>query len=194
MILQKIRAKLNKKYNLKDYIGKKNLHLGCGNKPMKDFINVDYYNKTYADDIVDLNKGLPYESNSIDLIYSDNVFEHIVNLLNLIKECHRVLKKGGVLIVKVPYFKSKHAFVDPTHINFFTIQSMDYYVKGKYFNEEYKFFDETFESMDIFLDYDNKSFLKKIIGIYAIARPNHFENSIWSNLFIFHNITYVLRK
>lgn len=194
MLLSKIYTEIIKKYDLNQYMGKKNLHFGCGNKPLKGFINVDFYNKTYADEIVDLNKELPYLSESIDLIYSDNVFEHINNLLELIRECNRVLKKGGVLIIKVPYFKSKHAFVDPTHIKFFTIQSMDYYVKNTYFNDEYKFFDEVFESMEIFLDYENRSFFKKLISIYATKRPNHFENSIWSNLYVFHNITYILRK
>ena len=193
-MINKIKKEFTKEYNLNAYLGKKNLHLGCGNKPMKGFINVDYYNKKYADEIVDLNQSLPYESESIDFIYSDNVFEHIDNLLDLIKECNRVLKKDGTLIIRVPYFKSKHAFVDPTHINFFTIQSMDYYVKNTYFNNEYKFFDEVFESMDIFLDPVNKSLFKKLISIYAIKRPNHFENSIFSNIFVFHNIIYVLRK
>jgi SAM-dependent methyltransferase len=148
MFLSKIYNEIIKEYDLNQYVGKKNLHFGCGNKPLKGFINVDFYNKTYADDIVDLNKELPYLSESINLIYSDNVFEHINNLLELIRECNRVLKKGGVLIIKVPYFKSKHAFVDPTHINFFTIQSMNYYIKNTYFNDEYKFFDEAFESTE----------------------------------------------
>lgn len=194
MSINQVIKKFRKKFNLESYMGKNNLHLGCGNKPMKNFINIDFYNKIYADEIVDLNKKLPYESKTIDLIYSDNVFEHIENLLGLIRECHRILKKNGTLIVKVPYFKSKHAFVDPTHVNFFTIQSMDYYIANTYFNNQYKFFDETFESIEFFLDHPNEHLLKKIIAIYAIMRPNHFENSIWSNIFVFHNITYVLRK
>lgn len=193
-MLIKLIDEFHKKFSLDNYIGQKNLHFGCGNKPLKDFINIDFYNKKYADEIVDLNQKLPYENESIDLIYSDNVFEHIQNLLGLIQECNRVLKKGGHLIIKVPYFKSKHAFVDPTHIRFFTIQSMDYYVKNKYFYDEYKFFEESFESLEIYLDGEEKSFFKKLVSIYAIKRPNHFENSIWSNLFVFHNITYVLRK
>lgn len=176
------------------YLGTINLHLGCGNKPLKNFINVDYYNKTYADVITDLNKELPFINDSVDLIYSDNVFEHVENLVYLMKECHRILKPNGVLIVKVPYFKSKHAFVDPTHCNFFTVQSMDYYIKNSYFNEQYKFFDESFENLCVYLDPNNKSLLKKLVSIYAVYLPNRFENSILSNIFVFHNIVYVMRK
>lgn len=184
----------NKKFNLDNFIGENNLHLGCGNKPLQNFLNVDFYNKKFADELHDLNKPLSYQSDSFNLIYSDNVFEHIEILLGLIKECQRILKKGGYLIVKVPYFKSKHAFVDPTHVNFFTIQSMDYYVKNTFFYHEYRFFEEAFETMEIFLDPDNPSFTKKLVSSYAVKRANHFENSILSNLFVFHNIVYVLRK
>lgn len=194
MQLNQLKKEIIKKYDLNNYKSQKNLHLGCGNKALKDFINIDFYNKTCADEIIDLNKALPYDTESVDLIYSDNVFEHIENLLQLIQECNRILKKGGYLVIKVPYFKSKHAFVDPTHIKFFTIQSMDYYIKGKYFYNEYKFFEECFESLEIFLDNGEQSFLRKMIAFYAIKRPDHFENSLWSNLFVFHNITYILKK
>lgn len=182
-----------KNFSIEKYMGEVNLNLGCGNKPLKGFINVDYYNPKYADIILDLNKPLPFKDESVDLIFSDNVFEHIQNLVQLIRECHRVLKIGGFLVVKAPYFKSKHAFVDPTHVKFFTIQSMDYYVKGYFFNEHWRFFDESFSSLEIYLDVE-KSLLRKLIEFYALKRPNHFENSVISNIFVFHNIIYILRK
>lgn len=185
---------LSKNFELESYMGDNNLHLGCGNKILDNFINVDYYNNKYANKLVNLNEKLPYPSESIDLIYSDNVFEHIQNFLQLMQKCNRVLKPGGALIIKVPYFKSKHAYVDPTHINFFTIQSMDYYIKDTYFYKNYKFFEESFKSLVIFLDPNKCSILKKIAGYYAIKRPNVFENSILSNLFVFHNIVFILRK
>ena len=69
-----------RKYDLRNYKGFKNLHLGCGNKPLKDFLNVDLYNDKYTDQIIDLNKNVPFDDKTFDLIYSDNVFEHIKNL------------------------------------------------------------------------------------------------------------------
>ncbi|MEM2538331.1 MAG: class I SAM-dependent methyltransferase [Candidatus Methanomethylicia archaeon] len=192
--LQKILHELSKQFILEDYMGEKNLNLGCGNRPLKNFINIDYWNTKYADEVVDLNQILPYEDESIDLIYSDNVFEHVQNLIGLIKECHRVLKKDGYLIIRVPYFKSKHAFVDPTHVHFFTVQSMDYFVEGTYFYNQYRFFDESFSKLEIFFEPQSKSFVRKIVSLYATKRPNQFENSIWSNIFVFHNIIYVLKK
>ena len=181
-------------FSLEKYIGEKNLHLGCGNNYLKNFINSDFRNQKHIDQAVDLNEPLPYESNSVDSIYSDNVFEHIKNQLELIRECHRVLKKDGVLIIKVPYFKSKHAFADPTHCNFYTVQSMDCFVKDTNFNKRSNYFDENFESFEVFLDPYDKSIVKKILGVCAVRRPNTFENSILSNIFVFHNIVYVLKK
>jgi len=196
-VINKIRNMITqafKGFKLELYMGNHNLHLGCGNKILDNFINVDYYNNKYSDKLFNLNEKLPYDSNSIDLIYSDNVFEHINNFLQLIQECNRILKPGGTLIIRVPYFKSKHAFVDPTHINFFTIQSMDYYIKDTYFYKNYKFFEESFRNLEIFFDPNRCSILKKIVEYYAIKRPNVFENSILSNLIVFSNIIFVLKK
>ena len=193
--------KLNKLYkfykdefNLSNYSGATKLCLGCGNKPLSGFINVDLYNKTFADEIVDLNEKLPYADESIEVVYSDNVFEHIENILQLMQECNRILKKGGFLIIRVPYFRSRYAYIDPTHKHFFTLGSMNYYVKDSYFYNNYKFFEPAFESVVTYFDPENKGFWKKIISAYAIKRMDSFENSILSSMFIFKNIIYVLKK
>jgi hypothetical protein len=45
-------------------------------------------------------------------------------------ELHRVLRKGGVLRIIVPYAKSDWAFQDPTHKHFFTEVTMNYFSEG----------------------------------------------------------------
>ena len=191
---KKFRQLYRSDFKIRDFVGKSNINLGCGNRPLPNFLNVDFYNKNHADIVFDIKQDWPIDEGSADLIFSDNVFEHFSDIISLVKKCHSCLRSGGHLVVKVPYFKSKHAFVDPTHVKFFTIQSMDYFVEGKYFNSEYKFIDECFSSIDIFLDPGSNSFLRKVIAPYALMRPNLFENSILSNLVVFHNIVYVLRK
>jgi SAM-dependent methyltransferase len=44
----------------------------------------------------------PVDSNSIDLIISDNVLEHIENPDKFFMEIHRVLKNGGFLCIRTP--------------------------------------------------------------------------------------------
>ena len=57
-----------------------------------------------ADIIHDLRKGLPLPENSVDKIYASHVLEHIPyrELINLLRELHRILNKGGELYVSVP--------------------------------------------------------------------------------------------
>jgi ubiquinone/menaquinone biosynthesis C-methylase UbiE len=47
-------------------------------------------------------RRLPLCKNSVDIIISTAVFKHIRGLENLLKECHRVLRLGGKLIVTDP--------------------------------------------------------------------------------------------
>jgi len=60
--------------------------------------NADYYH--------DLNSifPFPFEANSIDNIYTSNTLEHVepANILNVLKEFHRILKSGGKCRIVVP--------------------------------------------------------------------------------------------
>ena len=49
-------------------------------------------------------EALPFTDNSIDFIVSTDVFEHVQDLQKVLSECHRVLKKGGKLLVVFPQF------------------------------------------------------------------------------------------
>lgn len=46
--------------------------------------------------------GIPYGDSLFDVVFSDNVFEHLDNPLAVYKEVARVLKPGGVLLFKTP--------------------------------------------------------------------------------------------
>jgi SAM-dependent methyltransferase len=51
---------------------------------------------------IDLNQPLPFADASFDLIYSVEVFEHLHRPYDVLRECHRVLKPGGFLVVSTP--------------------------------------------------------------------------------------------
>lgn len=72
-------------------------------------IGVDFipYEKT-VDVVCDLNKDLPLKSESFDLAFASNVFEHLYNPKLAISESARVLKKGGKLIASVPFLLMEH--------------------------------------------------------------------------------------
>jgi len=104
--LLKIKAKISFKVNgsseadafLKQSI--RRVHLGCGSTHFKGFLNTD----AIGDIPVDITKRLPFNTSSIDLLYSSNLIEHIylVEFKKFLKESLRVLKDGGEMIIVTP--------------------------------------------------------------------------------------------
>lgn len=83
------------------------LHLGCGNKPIKDFINIDVRPLEGVDLVDDIKELSSFKNESVDLIYSSHVLEHFGrNEYKLVlKRWFSLLKNGGTLRVAVPDFE-----------------------------------------------------------------------------------------
>ena len=81
------------------------LHLGCGDRILPGFINIDIRELPGVDvsgcDAADLRR---FESSSVDLIYACHVLEHFprAKTLGVLIEWNRVLRPGGVLRIAVP--------------------------------------------------------------------------------------------
>ncbi len=103
------------------------VNMGAGITRIDGAINIDISEK--AD--ISVNFGvdrLPFENESIDLIYSDHTIEHVENYLFLISEINRVLKKGGCFLVGVPYVTlTKYHLVNPYHLHNFNEFSFDFF-------------------------------------------------------------------
>jgi predicted SAM-dependent methyltransferase len=84
--------------------GPQHLHLGCGEKYLSGFVNVDGNPFNRVDLWLDLRNGLPFRAESVDSIYSTHVFEHFYGdeLQRLLGECFRVLKPGAGVRLVVP--------------------------------------------------------------------------------------------
>jgi glycosyltransferase involved in cell wall biosynthesis len=95
------------------------LHIGCGNVKKVGFTNIDI-NKTEATDLVlDVRDGLPYETNSVDLIETHHFMEHLTvdEAIGLLNEMHRVLKETGEVYIEVPSIDNPKAY-QLTHKSF----------------------------------------------------------------------------
>lgn len=85
--------------------GKVLVHVGCGEKNVPGFINVDTrplaHVHVVTDDITSL---MDFDSGTVDLVYMCHILEHIKrsDLNKVLLEMKRVLKDGGVLRVSVP--------------------------------------------------------------------------------------------
>jgi len=54
--------------------------------------------------------NLPYEPDSMDVIFSSQVLEHVRHPDQLIKSANRVLRKGGVFVGSVSFLEPYHSF------------------------------------------------------------------------------------
>lgn len=169
--------------------------LGCGRNKLVGAIGVDFLNLPGVDYVADLNQPLPFQDESFEVVYANQVFEHIPNLIGLIAECHRILRSDGLLVVHVPYFRSSWAAVDPTHIRQFSISSMNYFVNDLYEHKHYRFIEQSFTDIECYLDGNYPSgLLRWVFTKLALRWPYRFENSILSFMYPFETLTFVLKK
>lgn len=107
------------------------LDLGCGLEKVEGAFGVDNVDLEGVDLIWDLNDvPYPFESGSIDKIILSDVIEHMDNPVEVIKECHRLLKEGGELYIKVVYFSHPYAWGDPQHKHAFSEWYFTHFVKS----------------------------------------------------------------
>lgn len=88
----------------------------------------------------DLTKPLPFHDSYFDTISAFDLLEHIPRwerdaagkiqypFINLMNEIHRILKPNGLFTAVTPAYPAKEVFQDPTHINFISNTTIDYFV------------------------------------------------------------------
>lgn len=131
------------------------IDLGCGECEWIELLNENGYQAAGVDSndaVVDkVRKELPginiirqdsldylrnCEDNSIDCISSFHMVEHMgfLSIISLLKECYRVLKKNGMLIIETPnpqnILTATYYFnLDPTHIKPIPIELMQFFLE-----------------------------------------------------------------
>lgn len=92
------------------------------------WINIDNSRYFKADLYINLDNKklkLPFNDNSVDIIISQHILEHIKQIIQLINELYRMLKKGGQIIIIVPQGLGQDC--DPTHVRRFNKLSWRYF-------------------------------------------------------------------
>jgi ubiquinone/menaquinone biosynthesis C-methylase UbiE len=185
----------HKKLQENFFEGKKILDIGCGRNKISNSTGLDQNQYDGVDIIANLEEKLPIPNETFDLVFANQVLEHIIDLDNLLMEIHRVLRPGGQLLAHVPYFRSSWAYIDPTHKRFFTLNTLDYYVVNTWFYNNYRFTDIGFSKIEKFLDTDYKSSLaRKLFTSFALKNPQKFENSLLSFVFPFEQLSFKMTK
>lgn len=119
------------------------LNLGAGNAPIGNAVNHDLTKHRPEIDVVwDLNRlPWPWPDRSFAHVVAKSVFEHLqIDLVESFNECWRILRPGGTLFVKLPYWQSDHAHDDPTHRWFFSLGCFDQFDPDTPRGQEYGFY------------------------------------------------------
>ncbi|MBO3698387.1 bifunctional 2-polyprenyl-6-hydroxyphenol methylase/3-demethylubiquinol 3-O-methyltransferase UbiG [Roseivirga sp. E12] len=161
-IYNKISQKAHKAYglgNFQDEQGLRLLDVGCGEGWTLDYFDKKGWDVTGADfskfgvetqnsqlkervhqgDLEDTLKALLDEGQQYDLIWLDNVLEHVINPLLLLETCAALAKEGGLLLVEVPNdFSSLQKYLSdkekiskpfwvspPDHLSYFSQEGLD---------------------------------------------------------------------
>ncbi len=139
--------------------GKKSrlLDLGCGVKPFlpvyqnycESSIGIDVVQTSHGTEMVDMiydGKKIPFPDGEFDYVFSTEVMEHVPEPKDFLKEIHRVLKPGGVLILTVPFMVPLHE--EPYDFYRYTKHALKYLVEATGFSShEVKTFSEYFGVM-----------------------------------------------
>ncbi|WP_107668027.1 methyltransferase domain-containing protein [Cyanothece sp. BG0011] len=82
----------------------KKINLGCGERYTKGWINLDF--NSHHPDVVchNLLSPFPFHDEEVDVIYNSHFLEHFSReeAKKILTECHRVLKKKGIIRIVVP--------------------------------------------------------------------------------------------
>lgn len=84
------------------------LNLGCYDKQLPGFINIDA-REDCSPDVIDNAFTLEkFEKNSVDLIYASHLFEHLnyEQSITALERWYEILKPGGILRLAVPDFEN----------------------------------------------------------------------------------------
>ena len=80
------------------------LNIGCGRRFHPDWVNVDVQPTDPSVLAHDVRRGIPFPDESFDLVYHSHLLEHLPQQegRQLLRECCRVLARGGIIRVAVP--------------------------------------------------------------------------------------------
>ncbi len=122
----------------------RHLDFGCGANPRNPFqanelITVDIQNHSNQVPTHKIEPGsqLPFDNETFDYISAYDVLEHLSReapnnlFIYYMNELHRVLRPGGIAVFVFPSFPHRDAFSDPTHVNFITSKSVDFFTNNQ---------------------------------------------------------------
>jgi SAM-dependent methyltransferase len=98
-----------------------------GTKQKATSAGVDLFRAPGVDVVADVRSRLPFADASVDRIYAVHVLEHVLDLVAVMNEAHRILADDGVLHVLSPHWQAIGAVADPTHVKYLDVQTFKWF-------------------------------------------------------------------
>ncbi|WP_157279891.1 class I SAM-dependent methyltransferase [Paenibacillus swuensis] len=83
------------------------VQLGCGFHKQKGFVGIDRFAVAGVDVVCDLDKGLPLEKNSVDVLVASHSLQFVDNLMYVMREIYRVCRHKAIVYIIAPYAHSQ---------------------------------------------------------------------------------------
>ena len=107
------------------------LNIGCGNKILDNYLNIDKYPIDSSVMFGDLDSGIDLKDNCASAILLDNVIEHVASIEHALGEIYRLLKPNAEVTIITPHFSSASSWQDPTHRHHLSYFSFDFFSKKR---------------------------------------------------------------
>lgn len=91
------------------------LDVGCGPECLPGFVGVDRFPLPGVQVVADLDRPLPFASNSIELVHASHSLEHVSDLMFTMRELYRVCKHKAQICIVVPYYEQNLNLSNPYH-------------------------------------------------------------------------------
>lgn len=124
-------------------IEKKILNLGAGNDIIRGAVNHDRIkHRNEISSVWDLNVlPWPFGDGEFDIVNARAVLEHLnIDLIKSVNEVWRILKPGGILVLKLPHWNHNISYIDPTHRWFYSIETPTIFDPSTEYGSRYNFY------------------------------------------------------
>lgn len=180
------------------------LNVGCGTDIRSGFTNLDSLALPGVEVVASIDSGhLPFPAKTFSLALCRDILEH-VDVVDALRELHRVLMPGGVALISAVHFTSRNLWVDPTHVRGYSVRTFDFFARSGRESPHPFYFDFAFAEVERselqfhtvlgkgrYFIWDR--IIEPVVNCHR-AMQDVYEMTFLSRLFPAANVIVVLRK